>query len=119
MGLERVERASTAVGSADPLHSDERRIPACWARNVGSAIVGVEADSVIGHRYSGPVGIPPVGHAVPLGGTGSTARQMKYTGTPMITIASPRNASCRVLGESRISSMTAVVNAMYNAGSTG
>src|SRR5690349_3853441 len=46
MGLERVECATATVGSADPLHSDKRRIAACWARDVGSAIVGVEADRV-------------------------------------------------------------------------
>src|SRR5689334_22720166 len=58
MGLERVERTSTAIGSADPLHSDKWRIAACWARNVGSAIVGVEADRVkcvVGHRVQPPV----------------------------------------------------------------
>ena len=50
MGVEGVKSAPASIGATNPLRADERREPACWARDIAAAFREVEDSLFAIHR---------------------------------------------------------------------
>ena len=50
MGVEGVKSAPASIGATNPLRADERREPACWARDIAAAFREVDDSLLAIHR---------------------------------------------------------------------